>query len=165
MVRAASHIETAPERTSTCSEEIGGPVGPVSATPPPPKFRPLVIGSKREAALRSGTLHLRLALSEVPGRPWVEAFNELDQARSPFDALAKDQLPKIDGNMILWSVRQGDLMPAWWYIGRCVDRANAACARRAHAQARTESREASERARLPELSDRTTEPAAPGEGP
>ena len=119
-------------------------MGPVPAMPLPPKFRPIVISSERRGTLCDGTLHLRLMLSGVPDRSWVEAFCQRDSSKSLFDGVAAGQLPRIEGDQIYWSIRQADLMSAWWYLGRCVDRANAACWRLSATRARLESRQADE---------------------
>jgi hypothetical protein len=105
-------------------------MGPVPAMPVSPRFRPLVISSERRGTLCDGTLHLHLMLSEVPDRSWIEAFCRRDPSKSLFDGVATGQLPRIEGDQIYWSIRQADLMSAWWYLGRCVDRANAACSSR-----------------------------------
>ncbi|MGO8875213.1 MAG: hypothetical protein ACLQNG_05530 [Acidimicrobiales bacterium] len=104
-------------------------MGPVPLTPLSPRFRPLVISGKRRGTLSDDTLHLQLGLSERPDRCWVEAFSQRDPAKSVFEGRPASQLPRIEGDEICWSIRQADLMSAWWYLGRCVDRANVASAR------------------------------------
>lgn len=104
-------------------------MGPVPATSVPARSRPILISSERQGTLCDGTLHLRLMLSEVPDRSWLESFYRREASKSPFDGVAAGQLPRIKGDRIYWSIREADLMSAWWYLGRCVDRANAACSR------------------------------------
>jgi hypothetical protein len=137
-VRGTSHVET--EQSSACSEEIGGPRGTRPSYAVSPRFRPLVISSERRGTLCDDTLHLQLMLSELPDRSWAEAFCQRDPSNSVFDGVTAGQLPRIEGDHIYWSTRRTDLMSAWWYLGRCVDRANAACSRLPGTRARLESR-------------------------
>lgn len=123
-----SHAETEPDLRSFGGDR-GVLVGPVPAMPVPPRFRPLVIGIERRGDLRDGTLHLKLTLSEVPDQSWVEAFRQRDPSKPPCEGVPAVQLPTIEGDQISWSIRQAYLMSACWYLGRCVDRANAACSR------------------------------------
>lgn len=128
-------------------------MGPVPVVPLSPSFRPLTISSDRRAILCHGKLHLQFVLSELPDRPWVEAFCQRDPLNSAFDGAGAGELPRIEGDQIRWSIRQADLMPAWWYLGRCVDRANSARSRLRRTRASVESGEAAEDARFPDSSE------------
>jgi hypothetical protein len=130
-------------------------VGPVPAMPVSPRFRPLMVSSERRGTLCDGTLHLQLMLSEVPDRSWVEAFCQWDRSKSPFTGVAAGHLPRIEDDQIYWSIRQADLASAWWYLGRCVDRANAACSRLTATRAQLESCQANEHARYAESNERS----------
>ena len=143
-MRKTSQVET--EQTSACSEEIGGPRGTRPSYAGFAEVPTLMVSSERRGTLCDGTLHLQLMLSEVPGRSWVEAFCQWDPSKSPFAGVAAGQLPRIEGDQIYWSIRQADLASAWWYLGRCVDRANAACSRLSATRAQLESRQADEHA-------------------
>jgi hypothetical protein len=129
-------------------------VGPVPVMPVLPRFRPLAISSKRRGTLCDDKLHLQLGLSDLPDRSWVEEFSQRDPSGSIFDGATAGELPRIEGDQIHWSIRQADLMSAWLYLGRCVDRANAAGSRLHAARARLESGEAAEPLRFAESSVR-----------
>jgi hypothetical protein len=101
-------------------------MGPVSSTSGSPRSRRLVISGERKATLRGSMLDLRLTLSGVPDRSWIEAFNARDQPSVPIEGFSARRPPKIVSDTIHWSIGKADLVPAWWYLGRCVDRANAA---------------------------------------
>jgi hypothetical protein len=101
-------------------------VGPVSNTPASARSRRLVITGDRKATLRGSTLDLQLTLSGVPDRPWIDAFLRKDQPDLPIEGVSARRPPKIVADTIHWSIGKSDLVPAWWYLGRCVDRANAA---------------------------------------
>lgn len=122
-------------------------MGPVPVVPASPGFRPLAISGKRRATLCHGKVHLQLVLSERPDRSWVEAFCQRDPLNSAFDGAA--ELPRIEGDQIRWSIPRADLMPAWWYLGRCVDRANSTSSRLRGTPAQFGPGKGAEHARLP----------------
>jgi hypothetical protein len=101
-------------------------MGPVAHTPGSARSRRLVITGERKATLRGSTLDLQLTLSGVPDRSWVDAFLQRDQPSLPIEGVSARRPPKIIADTIHWSIGKADLVPAWWYLGRCVDRANAA---------------------------------------
>ena len=101
-------------------------MGPVSATHPSSPPCRLVISAERRAMRRNGTLDLELMLSGVPDRAWLDAFSQPDPESSLDFGPAALEAPRIIHDTIHWTINETCLMPAWWYLGRCMDRANAA---------------------------------------
>jgi hypothetical protein len=84
------------------------------------------IGSQRTATLRGDTLDLEFTLNGVPDKAWVAEFHTQSQAISLIDGVAAVSPPWIVDDTIRWSIGKTLLAPAWWYLNRCLDRANAA---------------------------------------
>ena len=105
-------------------EEIGGPMGPMSAAPEPPRTRHVYISRNRRAVLRGHTLELELALSVLPDRVWLDAFLQSDTIPSPIIGVNTLLRPRIIDGKIHWTIEENDLVAAWAYLTSCVDRAN-----------------------------------------
>lgn len=124
-MKGASHLKVSrPPRAGGDWGVLVGPVVPDMHDPS--RSRRLVISDNRRASLHGGQLDLELTLSGVPDRTWRDAFHMKGQTGSPIVGVTAPRPPRIVGDTIHWSIGKTNLVQAWWHLGRCVDRANAA---------------------------------------
>jgi hypothetical protein len=113
--------------TSATQRRLGVPVGPVAAVPDSSQSRRcFFISSERRAIEHGNMLDLQLKLNGVPGKTWLEAFDREEQPVTLTGHATKSAPPRIRHDTIYWSIDRAVLIPAWWHLNRCVDRANAA---------------------------------------
>ena len=99
-------------------------VGRNSDVPDQPGAEIIFMDDRREAALRGRALDLALTLSAVPDQEWQDAFFAPDPARLYLSAATALQRPTIVDSRLHWSVDPAELERAWWYLNRCIKRAN-----------------------------------------
>jgi hypothetical protein len=85
----------------------------------------LSVGDDRRATVSGDVIALELRLTGTPDASWVDAFRLPRAARSePFANMGPEELPRIVGDLICWSVRTSELRIAWQYLIRCLEHAN-----------------------------------------
>ena len=85
----------------------------------------LSVGDDRRATLCGDVIALELRLTGTPDASWVDAFHLPKGAKwEPFANMGPDELPRIEGDLICWSVRTSELRIAWQYLLRCLEHAN-----------------------------------------
>jgi hypothetical protein len=68
---------------------------------------------------------LELRLTGTPDASWIEGFYlHRGAQQQPFDGRAPAELPRIEGDLICWSIRTSELQIAWQHLIRCLERAN-----------------------------------------
>ncbi len=84
----------------------------------------MTISDDRRGSVSGDVIALELRLSATPDAAWIEGFLVEPGAQHAFAGRPVGDLPRIEGDLICWSVRTTELRIAWQHLIRCLERAN-----------------------------------------